>query len=172
EIMRRWKDIQVEPLLKLKKQFQKMDMEQREANLDEALISVAEKRLKPFLDMVSQPGHPLWKAATEVVSMVDDPSVLEFLILLLRDSPKESLPDLLKAIGHFNTGKAREALLNYLNDPEEEVMFEAVMALRVMGGSGVLGHFKDALAARRREGAQAAVSVLDEAIRELEIQAL
>jgi HEAT repeat protein len=167
EVMRMWKDVPVEPLLALKTQLQKMEMEQREANLDEALISVAEKRPGPFVKIASEPEHPLWRACLDILSMLDDASYLDLFISLLPACPKKQLVDLIRAIGRFRDKKAVRAVSGYLLDSDEGVFFEAVMALKGSGEREALKSLKNCLLVKRREDAYSK-NVLEEVVSEME----
>lgn len=167
EVMRQWKEVPVEPLLALKTQFQKMELEQREANLDEALISVCEKRPGPFIEIAKAPGHPLWRACVDVLSMVDNASNLELFVTLLPDCPKRQLPDLIRAIGRFRESGAVKAVARYLTDSDEGVFFETVMALKGSGEKEALESLKECLKVKSKEGAYSK-TVLEEAVREME----
>jgi HEAT repeat protein len=167
EVTRLWKEVPVEPLLALKTQLQKMEMEQREANLDEALISVAEKRPGPFVKIASEPEHPLWRACMDVLSMEGDASYLDLFISLLKVCPKKQLVDLIRAIGRFRDEKAVRAVSAYLSDKDEGVFFETVMALKGSGEMEALKSLKDCLLARCRED-DYSISVMEEVIREME----
>lgn len=152
EIRRLWKDIPVTPLLSLKDQLAKMGLEQREAVLLEALISVALKRPGPFRRIAAEPSHPLWNAAAEILSYTGGPEDLELLIGLIPYIPGKSLPDLIRAIGRFRTERAAEAVAPYLLSEDESAAFEAATALRDGGSPKALTLFKEALRIKRVAG--------------------
>jgi HEAT repeat protein len=164
-----WKDIPVAPLLSLKDQLNKMGMEDREAFLDEALISVALRRPGPFREIASKPSNPLWNAAAEILSEANIPEDLDLLIRLLPDIPGKSLPDLVRAIGRFRTERAVEAISSYLLSEDESAAFEAATALRDNGSPRAVTMLKEAL--RINRAARGARPVLEAIVRELEKKA-
>ncbi len=91
-VMRAWKDIDVIPLLALKDQLSKMGLEQRAAHLEEALISVAEKRPGPILELAEDPDGQLWRSAVEVVSMSGEPGFFVVLVRQAGTCRKKSMP--------------------------------------------------------------------------------
>ncbi|HLB25290.1 MAG TPA: hypothetical protein VJM83_03055 [Nitrospirota bacterium] len=167
EIVRSWRDAPVKDLLALKEQFRKMDMEERESVLDEALISVAEKRPGPFTEIVRDPEAPLWRPAAEVLSGARDPRHLELFVSLLPACPRKSVETLIRAVGRYRDPVALAAVKEYLHDADEGVMLEAVMAVREAGGSEGVGYLREALENARR-GSAGNVPVLEGVIREME----
>ena len=166
EIRSRWNDIPVAPLLSLKDQLAKMELEERESVLHEALISVALRRPGPFREIASIPSHPLWNAAAEILSDTGEPEDLDLLIGLIPDIPGKSLPDLVRAIGRFRTGGAAKAISPYLLSEDESVAFEAATALRDNASPTALKLLKEALRTRRAAGGSK--SMLEAIVRELE----
>ena len=166
EIRTLWKDIPVAPLLSLKDQLGRMGMEDREAFLQEALTSVALRRPGPFREIASIPSHPLWSAAAEILSDTGEPEDLDLLIGLIPDIPGKSLPDLVRAIGRFRTGRAVKAISPYLLSEDESVAFEAATALRDNASPTALKLLKEALRTRRAAGGSK--SMLEAIVRELE----
>jgi hypothetical protein len=161
-----WKDIPVAPLLKLKDQLNKMGMEDREAFLDEALISVASRRPGPFREIALAPSHPLWNSAAEILSEAGMPEDLDLLIGLIPEIQKKNLPDLVRAIGRFRKVKAVKAISPYLLSEDESAAFEAATALRDNGGPRALKLLKGALRMKRAGGARPVM--LEAIIREME----
>jgi len=167
ELIRAWKDVPVEPLLSLKEQFHRLDLEHREAHIDEALISIAEKRPGPFTSIATEPAHPLWRPAVEVLSMAGDPGYMDLFISLLPMCPRKNLKDLVRAIGNYRDAAVVEALRPYLSSEDEGVFFEAVTAFKRNGGPGAAMYLKKCLDVKRREGSLT-VSVLESVIQEME----
>jgi HEAT repeat protein len=147
-----WKDIPVEPLLSLKEQLGKMGMADREAFLQEALISVASKRPGPFREIASMPSSPLWNAAAEIISDAGYPEDLDILIGLIPDIQKRNLPDLIRAIGRFRAERAVKAISPYLLSDDDSTAFEAATALRDNGSPRALASLKEALRITRASG--------------------
>src|SRR5512143_1229783 len=116
-VIRHWKDIPLEPLLELKVQFSRLGLEHREAHLEEALISIAEKRPGPFADIASNTDHPLWKPAIEVMSRCEGNRFQELFSSLLPGCPKRCLGDLIRAISR--SGKGAESIWPFLLDEDE-----------------------------------------------------
>jgi hypothetical protein len=161
-----WKVIPVTPLLTLMQQLGKMGMVDREAFLQEALISVALKRPGPFREIASRPSHPLWNAAAEIISDTGDPEDLDLLIGLIPDIRKKNLPDLIRAIGCFRTERAVKAVSPYLLSDDESAAFEAATALRDNGSPCALASLKEALRINRASGS--ARRMFEAIIREME----
>ena len=155
--------------MSLKDQLAKMGLEQREAVLQEALISVALRRPGPFREIASQPSHPLWNAAAEILSEAGMPEDLDLLIGLIPDIPRKNLPDLVRAIGRFRTERAVEAISPYLLSEDESAAFEAATALRDDGGPAALALLKEALRIRKAGGGRPAM--LEVIVREMERKA-
>jgi hypothetical protein len=166
-VIRRWKDIPLEPLIELKVQLARLGLEHREAHLDEALISIAEKRPGPFSDIASNPDHPLWKPAIEIMSMCENSYFKEQLSSLLPVCPKRCLGDLIRAISRCGNGA--ESVWPFLMDEDEGVFLEAVMAVREAGGPESVRRLKEAMAQKKREGSPSA-RVLEAVLQELERQ--
>ena len=166
EIARLWKHAPAEDLLSLKKQLRRLDLEERESYLDAALVDIAVKRMEPFAAIATQPGHPLWRAAVEVLSMAGAPDSLDLFISLLPLCPKKNLRDILRAIGCYSGEKVVGAVAPYLNSEEEGVFFEAVLALKKSGGPEALRYLKGSLAARRMGGSEMS-TVLEAVIEEI-----
>jgi len=164
-VIRNWKDIPVEPLLELKLKLARLGLEHREAHLDEALVSVAEKRPEPFSAIASDTDHPLWKPAVEIMSLSENPKFQDQLLSLLPDCPKRSLGDLIRAISR--SGKNAESIWPYLMDEDEGVFLEAVMAVRGAGGQESVRRLKDAMAQKKKEGSPSA-RVLEAVLHEIE----
>jgi len=133
ELMRLWKDAPVHALLALKEQFRKLDMESREAALDEALISIAERRPEPFTAIATDPSQPLWRQAVDVLAMLGGEAYLDLFISLLPLCPRRNLKDLAAAIGCFRGAKVAEALSPYLDTDDEALFQEVVLALKRSG---------------------------------------
>jgi hypothetical protein len=147
-----WKDIPVAPLLSLKGQLNKMGMVDREAFLQEALISVASRRPGPFREIASKPSHPLWSAAAEIISDTGHQEDLDLLIGLIPDIQGKNLPDLVRAIGRFRTERAVKAISPYLLSDDESAAFEAATALRDNGSPRALRLLKEALRIKKASG--------------------
>lgn len=156
-IMRAWKDIDVAPLLALKDQLSKMGLEQRAAHLEEALISVAEKRPEPFLKLADEPDGPLWRTAVEVLSRSGDPELFDLLVKQAAASRAKSLPDVIAALGRYG-GRAAEVLSGFLEDEDEEIFHEAVLALKETGKEG-LARLSEALERLLAEGSERAAII-------------
>ncbi|MGC2423427.1 MAG: hypothetical protein WA666_03620 [Nitrospirota bacterium] len=170
EIITHWKDIPVTPLLSLKDQLAKIGLEQREAVLQEALISVALRRPGPFREITSKPSHPLWSAAAEILSETGIPEDLDLLIGLIGHIPRKNLPDLVRAIGRFRTERAVEAISPYLLSEDESAAFEATVALRDDGGRAALTMLKEALRIIKASGGGRPV-MLEAIVRDMERKA-
>src|SRR5512143_2693057 len=125
-----YRDVPAEPLLALKEQLHRLDMGHREAYVDEALISIAEKRPGPFRAIVNEPGNPHWGAAVEVLSMVGSLEYLDLFISLLPLSGRRGQLDLVRAIGRYTGPKVVETLSQFLKEDDESLFFEALMGLR------------------------------------------
>jgi len=164
-VIRNWKDIPLEPLIELKLQLARLGLEHREAHLDEALISVAEKRPAPFTLIASNTDHPLWKPVVEIMSMCENRNFQEQLLSLLPGCPKRCLEDLIRAISR--SGSSAESVWPYLMDEDEGVFLEALMAVREAGGPESIRLLKEAMAQKRREGSPSA-RVLEAVLQELE----
>lgn len=167
DIIRLWRTAPVDELLSLKEQFRKLGMENREASLEEALISIAEKRPEPFTRVVTEPGHPLWRPALEVLSMVGNKEYLELFISLLPLCPKKDLCDLVRAIGCFDCARAVEALKGLLDSQEEPVALEAVLALKRCGAGNVAEEAREALRESLSKGTPMA-SVVEAVLKDME----
>ena len=165
KVIRNWKDIPLEPLIELKLQLARLGLEHREAHLDEALISIAEKRPGPFSDIASNTDHPLWKPVVEIMSMCESRNFKEQLLSLLPGCPKRCLEDLIRAISRF--GNSAESVWPYLMDEDEGVFLEAVMAVRGAGGPESVRRLKEAMERKKREGSPSA-RVLEAVLQELE----
>jgi hypothetical protein len=165
KIIRNWKDVPLEQLIELKQQLARLGLEHREAHLDEALISIAEKRPGPFSGIAADTDHPLWKPAVELMSMCDNPDFCKQLLSLLPGCPKRCLEDLIRAISRC--GNSAEYVWPYLMDEDEGVFLEAVMAVREAGGPESVMWLKEAMAQKKREGSPAA-RVLEAVLQELE----
>ena len=165
KLVRLWKDAPVEPLLTLKEQFQKVGLDRREASLDEALVSLAERRLEPFIAVVSELRHPYWAQAVEVVSLTRDARILDVLLSLIPECPRRSLPMLVRGIGCFRERGAVEALGRFLSEKDDDVLFEAVSALSEIGDSTAQAYLKSELATRQSDGELAAAQMIEEALR-------
>ena len=166
EAARLWKDAPVDALLSLKEQLGRLDLEEREAQLDAALVEIAEKRIDPFTTIATQPGHPLWRAAVEVLSMAGAPDSLDLFISLLPLSPKKDLKELIRAIGCYRGDKVVKAVAPYLDTDDEGEFFEAVFALKRDGGSEAVRHLKGCLAKRRQGGSEMS-TVIEAVIQEI-----
>jgi len=166
EVSRLWKDAPVDGLLSLKEQFRRLDLEERESILDVALIEIADRRQEPFTVIATQPDHPLWRPAVEVLSMAGVPDCLDLFIRLLPLCPKKNIKDLLRAIGCYNDRKAVEAVAPFLCAEDEGVFFEAVLTLKRSDGPKAMEYLKGCLAARRRDGSEMA-TVLEAVIEEM-----
>jgi hypothetical protein len=162
-----YKDVPAEPLLALKEQLHRLDMGHREAYVEEVLISIAEKRPDPFLAIATEPGHPLWGVAVEVLSMVGAPEYLDMFIKLLPLAPRRGRLDLVRAIGRYTGPKVVDALAHYLKEEDEPLFFEALMALRADGGPEAMKALREALEVKRREASPDAV-VIERVLKELE----
>lgn len=169
EIIRLWKDVPVTPLLSLKDQLAKMGLQEREAFLDEALISVALRRPGPFRKIASKPSQPLWSSAAEILSEAGMPEDLDFLIRLIPVIPGKSLPELVRAIGRFKAERAAEAISPYLLSEDESAAFEAATALRDNGSPTALALLKDALRIKRAAGGSR--QMLEVIVKEMERKA-
>jgi len=165
KVIRNWKDIPLDPLIELKMQLSRLGLEHREAHLDEALISIAEKRPGPFSDIASNTDHPLWKPVVEIMSMCENRNFQEQLLALLPGCPKRCLEDLIRAISR--SGSSAESVWPYLMDEDEGVFLEAVMAVRGAGGPESVRRLKEAMAQKKREGSPSA-RVLEAVLQELE----
>ena len=161
-----WREAPVHQLLALKKQLERLGLEQRESMLEEALISVAEKRPEPFLELAADPSGPLWDQAVEVLSMLADPSVLELLLPLEDKCTDKELPAFVRALGNFNDSRALEVLQRFLRSNEDHMFIEALMALRRAGGPAALAHIKAALM-QRGNSVAASSEILKAVIAEL-----
>lgn len=161
-IMRAWKDVDVAPLLALKDQLSKMGLEQRAAHLEEALISVAEKRPEPFLRLAEEPDGPLWRAAVEVLSRSGEPALFDMLVKQAARR-KKSLQDAIVALGRYG-GRAAGVLSGFLEDEDDEIFHEAVVALKETGSEG-LDRLREALERLRAEGSERA-AVIEAALAE------
>jgi len=167
KLLRGWRSAPVEELLLLKEQFRKLNLEHREAHVEELLVSIAEKRPGPFTTIVTQPDHPLWRPALEVLSLLEDDQYLDLFIRLLPMCPKKELPELVKAIGCYRCENAAHALESLLGSDDDAVFMESVLALRRCGGPGAAGPLRAALDNKRREGS-AMASVVEAVLREIE----
>lgn len=167
EVLRLWKSAPVEKLLSLKEQFRKLDMEHREAHLEELLVSIAEKRPGPFTAIVTEPGHPLWRPALEVLALLDGDDYLDLFVSLIPLCPDKELVGLVKAIGSYRCSKSAMALTGLLSSENDEVFLEAALALKRCGGPAVLRSLKDTLEKKRAQGSPMA-SIVEALIRELE----
>jgi hypothetical protein len=161
-----YKDVPAEPLLALKEQLHKLDLEHREAYVEEALISIAEKRPGPFRAIATEPTHPQWRQAVEVLSMVGDPDYLGLFISLLPQVDRRGQLELVRAIGRFTGPKVVEALAGFLKEEDEALFFEALMAVKRCGGPEAVAALKEALEVKRRESSPDA-SVIEKVIKEL-----
>lgn len=159
EIINRWRVAPVVELLALKQQFAKLGMEHREAHLEEALISVAEKRPGPFTAVASDPAHPAWRAAIEVLSMLDDEEYLDLFISLIPSCPEKELCDLVRAIAMFRCEAAVDALKGMLKNADGSVMLESVLALKRCGLPGMTASIREILDKRLSNGTDAASMV-------------
>jgi len=166
ELIRLWKEVPVEELLLLKNRFGKLGLDDREARLDEALVSIAEKRPAPFTEIVTVPDHPLWPEAVDVLSMLGCEDFLELFISLLPSCPEKSLVHLIRAIGCYRENKVVESLARYLRSDDEEVFMEAVLAIKRCGGPQALGILQDV---RRSRNGSDIGRILDVVIEELEM---
>ena len=164
-VIRNWRDIPLEPMLELKLQLARLGLEHREAHLDEALISIAEKRPDPFSEIASSTDHPLWRPAVEIMSMCENRGFQEQLISLLPACPKRCLEDLIRAIGR--SGNSADSIWPYLMDEDEGVFLEAVMAVREAGGPESVRRLKEAMVQKKRVGSPSA-RVLEAVLQELE----
>ena len=162
-VMRAWKDIDVIPLLALKEQLTKIGLEQRAAHLEEALISVAEKRPGPFLELAEDPGGRLWRSAVEVVSMSGEPAFFDVLVRQAATCRKKSLPDIIAALGRYG-GRSVEALSGYLENDDDGIFHDAVLALKESGREGQ-ARLGEALERFRAEGSERA-SVIEAVLSE------
>ncbi len=165
--MRVWKGVPVEGLLALKEQFHKLELEDRESHLDEALISIAEKRPGPFTEIATEPGHPLWRPSVEVLSLVGDAGYFDLFMSLLPLCPVKDLPYLIRAIGCYDGPKVVRALAPYLASDSDGVAYEALRAMKRIGGAEALRCLKEGLAKKSREGSEM-TSVFEVVVRELE----
>jgi hypothetical protein len=166
DIARLWKEAPVSGLLSLKEQFHRLGLEEREAHLDAALIEVALRKPGPFTNVATEPGHPLWRAAVEVLSMVAAPEYLDLFISLLPLCPGKDLKELVRAIGCYDGPKVVGAVSPYLGSDDEGLFFEAVLALKRSGGAEAVGLLKECLAARRQGGSEM-TTVLEGVIEEM-----
>lgn len=166
ELAHAWKDAPVESLLALKEQFHKLDIEDREAHLDSALITIAEKRPAPFTAIATEPGHPLWRPTVEVLSLVGSSDYLDLFISLLPISPKKNITDLLKAIGCYSCNKVVSAAGPYLGSDDERVFMEAVLTIKRCGGPDAIKLLRESLADRRRKGSEMS-TVLEAVLEEM-----
>ncbi|MBI5694271.1 MAG: hypothetical protein HZC51_00825 [Nitrospirae bacterium] len=166
-VVRSWKDVPVEPLLALKALFSKVGLEDREAHIDEALASIAEKRPEPFTKIATEPESPLWLSAVEVLSLTGDEEYLDLFVSLLPLCPKRKLPGLVRSIGRYRCAKAAEAVSPYLNSSDEALFFEALLSLEDDGGPEALACLRAARDARRREGSEMA-AVLERVVEKME----
>jgi len=162
-----WREVPVVRLLALKRQLERLGLEERESMLEEALISVAEKKRPPFLEVASDPANPLWGQAVEVLSMLGDQAVLEMLLALEGRCGEKERPVLVRAMGNFTGPLAEQALLRFLRSDNEHVFIEALMALRKGGGTAVLEQLRAAASYRKGRGGRSS-DILDAVIRELE----
>jgi HEAT repeat protein len=167
ELLRSWRAAPVEELLLLKEQFRRLNLEHREAHVEELLVSIAEKRPAPFTAIITQPDHPLWRPALEVLSLLADNQYLDLFITLLPVCPKKELPELVKAIGCYRCDKAAHALESLLDTDDDTVFMESVLALRRCGGQEAVAPLKEALYNKRREGSELA-SVVEAVLKEIE----
>ena len=134
-IVRAWKDVDVAPLLALKDQLSKMGLEQRAAHLEEALTSVAKKRPEPFLKLAEEAEGPLWRTAVEVASRAGDPDLFDLLVKQASARHAKSLKDVIVALGRYG-GRAAGVLSGFLEDEDDEIFHEAVLALKETGKEG------------------------------------
>lgn len=155
-VVRSWREVPVEPLLNLKAVFGKVGMEDREARLDEALASVAEKRPDPFTKLATEPDNPLWLPAVEVLSLTGDEEYLDLFISLLPLCPRRKLPGLVRSIGRYRVAKSSEAIAPYLYSGDDDLFFEALLAVEGDGGTDALRCLKDAFGSRQRDGSEMA----------------
>jgi len=162
-----WRDVPVEPLLGLKDQFHRLELEDRESCLDEALVSIAEKRPAPFTQIVTEPAHPLWRPAVEVLSLVGDMHYLELFLSLLPLCPRKNLPFLIRGIGRYDSPKVVPALAPFLASDGEGIFFEVLLAMRRIGGVEALRCLREGCMLKRREGSEMA-AVLENVVREME----
>ncbi len=162
-----YKDVPAERLLALKEQLHRLDLEHREAYVEEALVSIAEKRPGPFRAIATDPEHPQWRQAVEVLSLVGDPQYLDLFISLLPLAERRGLLELVRAVGRFVGPKVVEALAPFLKEDDEALFFEALMAVKRSGGKEALAALKEALEVKRREASPDA-SVIENVIGELE----
>lgn len=162
-----YRDVPAEPLLALKEQLHRLDLEHREAYVEEALISIAEKRPGPFRTIATDPGHPQWRQAVEVLSMVGEPDYLELFISLLPRVDRRGQLELVRAIGRFTGPRVVEALARFLKEEDEALFFEALMAVKRSGGREAAAALKEALDIKRRESSPDA-SVIERVIKEME----
>ncbi len=166
-LLRLWRSAPVEELLSLKEQFRRLDMEHREAHVEELLVSIAEKRPGPFMVIANDPGHPLWRPTLEVLALLDGDENLELFISLIPLCSRKELVELVKAIGCYRCSTATKALTGLLYTDDEEVFLETVLALKRCGGTNALGALKNTLVKKRSEGSRM-VFVLEAIIKELE----
>lgn len=152
ELRRMWRSAPVDELLSLKEQFRKLGMEHREAFLEEALISIAEKRPEPFVTIATDPGHPLWRPALEVLSMLDNPAYLDLFISLIPLCPEKDMYELVQAISRPGTGKSVEALSGMLATADEPLAMDIVLALKRCGGGEMAEAVKNALRKKLTKG--------------------
>jgi HEAT repeat protein len=167
QLLLKYKDMPAEPLLALKEQLHRLDLEHREAYVEEALISIAEKRPGPFRAIATEPGHPQWRQAVEVLSMVGEPEYLDLFISLLPLTDRRGQLELVRAIGRYTGPKVVEALARFLKEDDESLFFEALMAVKMSGGRDAVAALKDALEHKRRESSPDA-TVIEGVIKELE----
>jgi len=166
EMRVRWKDAPVDALLSLKEKLRRLDMEHREAQVDELLISIAEKRPGPFTEIATEPGHPLWRASVEVLTMVGSAEYLDLFVSLLPLCRKKGLRDIVKAIGSFKGEKVVEALGPYLYSEDRDTFLEAALALKRTGGEKALYHLKGCFEAKRR-GYSEDASIIEDLIADM-----
>ena len=164
EVVRSWRDVPLEPLLVLKGQFGRMGLEHHEANLDEALVSVCERRPTPFLTLATDPANICWAAAVEVLSLVGGPEYLDLFISLLPLVGKKGVLELIRAIERYTGPKAAAAVGPLVLSDDEEVFIEAALALKKIGGEEAVRRLKDGLQNKKggSENAGLLTCLLDE----------
>jgi len=139
-----WKEVPIEELLLLKNRFAKLGLDDREARLDEALMSIAERRPAPFTEIIMNPDHSLWSEAVEIVSMLGCMDHFELFLSLMPGCPTNRLADLVRAVGYYRDNRAAEGIAKCLNTHDENVFMEAVLALRRCGGREGLEKLREA----------------------------
>jgi hypothetical protein len=135
ELLRNWKDAPLDDLFSLKEQFDRLGLENREAMLDEALTTISERMPEPFFEAARNYSNPHWKTAVEVLSLGGRPGSLGLFLSMLPGCPRKALPALIRAIARFRYAAAVTELKRFLTDPDEDIFYEALMALQTIASA-------------------------------------